>query len=91
MLMLFPSERPVFLREVQKGMYGVSSYFLSKIITDLPQVIFLPLFQSLIIYWIVGFNTTSWYNFVIYYVVVILTNATMGGYGLILSISISNP
>lgn len=41
--LVFPTERPVFLREVNNGMYRVSSYFWSKIFTELPMGIVVPI------------------------------------------------
>ena len=65
---IFPSERPVFLREVNGGMYSVSSYFLAKIMTELIGTTVLPLLQSSLVYWIIGFNyseVSKFFNFVI--------------------------
>jgi hypothetical protein len=40
---VFPMERLVFLREVNNNMYGVTTYFFSKIITEMPGNIIFPL------------------------------------------------
>lgn len=88
--MLFPSERPVFLREVQKGMYQVSSYFWSKIFTEMAVVIMLPLLSTVIIYWWVGFNTANWYNYPIHLLLNILSYYSFGGFGLMAGAFISN-
>jgi len=53
---IFPSERPVFMREVNSGMYRVSSYFSAKIMTEMIQGILIPCCSAGIIYYIVGFN-----------------------------------
>jgi ATP-binding cassette, subfamily G (WHITE), eye pigment precursor transporter len=53
----FPSERPVFLREANNGMYRVSSYFWSKILSELPMSILIPVVQGALTYYGVGFNT----------------------------------
>jgi ABC-2 type transporter len=34
--LVFPVERPVFLREVNNNMYRVSAYFFSKVLTEIP-------------------------------------------------------
>lgn len=39
---VFPSERPVFLREVNGGMYRVSAYFWAKILSEFPAAILIP-------------------------------------------------
>ena len=36
---VFPMERPVFLREVGNGMYRVSTYFTSKLVADAPLLV----------------------------------------------------
>lgn len=62
-ILLFPSERPVFLREVNNGMYSATAYFWAKFVTELPMSVMTPvLFGSCNYFWI-GFNTTHWYNF----------------------------
>jgi ABC-type multidrug transport system permease subunit len=61
--LLFPEERPVFLREVNNNMYSVSAYFFGKIISEIPASIILPSLFSLLIYWSLGYNTDYTYNF----------------------------
>lgn len=41
--LIFPMERPVFLREVNNNMYGVGAYFWAKVITEFPMTILCPL------------------------------------------------
>ena len=36
---VFPMERPVFLREINNGMYRVSTYFTSKLLADAPLLV----------------------------------------------------
>ena len=57
-LLTFPIERDVFLKESNMKMYGVTSYFLGK---TTPEFIFLVLFPfliSVIIYWPTNMNTS---------------------------------
>ena len=57
-VLTFPSERVVFLKESNMKMYGVTSYFLGK---TTPEFIFLVLFPflfSVIIYWPTNMNTS---------------------------------
>jgi len=42
-ILLFPEERPVFLREVGNKMYSVSAYFFGKFIAEIPGAILCPL------------------------------------------------
>jgi ABC-type multidrug transport system permease subunit len=63
---VFPDERPVFLREINNGMYDASSYFLAKVTSELPANFILPTIFCIITYWSVGLNTTYWFNFIIF-------------------------
>ncbi|RNA30833.1 white isoform X1, partial [Brachionus plicatilis] len=47
----FPAEIPVFIREHQNSMYRVVSYYLSRILIDLPVFIIIPIIFVSIIYW----------------------------------------
>ena len=48
-VLAFPLERPVFIREYANGVYGVSSYFLSKMLAEVP----VYLCQTCLIYFVV--------------------------------------
>ena len=41
-ILIFPDERPVFLREVNNNMYKVGPYFWAKIISEMPFSIVTP-------------------------------------------------
>jgi hypothetical protein len=58
-ILLFPHERPVFLREVGNHMYSVSSYFLAKVISEIPASIITPILYGGIVYYAVGFNSSG--------------------------------
>eukprot|EP00116_Pleurobrachia_bachei_P017055 sb/3477317/ len=47
-------ELPVIKREYQNGMYSTAPYFFSKIIAELPYLVFLPLIQLGIAYFMIG-------------------------------------
>jgi len=55
-VLTFPAERAVFLREYSANMYSVSSYFFGRSSTELPFVIFFPVLLTSISYYIIGFN-----------------------------------
>jgi hypothetical protein len=40
--LIFPIERPVFLREVNNNMYTTSAYFWAKIFSELPMSTVIP-------------------------------------------------
>ena len=63
----FPLDRPVFLKEYKEDLYGVTPFFLAKIISEFPfQVIFITLYTC-IIYFVIPYNTSSASKFFIYY------------------------
>mmetsp|Transcript_96922 Transcript_96922/g.211909 ORF Transcript_96922/g.211909 Transcript_96922/m.211909 type:complete len:696 (-) Transcript_96922:403-2490(-) len=53
-LLTFPAERPVFLREYTARQYGVVPYFLSKSLVELPVVLASQVVMYLISFWIMG-------------------------------------
>jgi ABC-type multidrug transport system permease subunit len=55
-LLLFPSERPRFVREYATGSYGATAYFCSKLVTELPLNFLTSLLAFLITYWMVGLH-----------------------------------
>jgi len=55
-VLTFPAERAVFLREYSANMYSVSSYFFGRSSTELPFVILFPAIMGAISYYIIGFN-----------------------------------
>jgi ATP-binding cassette subfamily G (WHITE) protein 2 len=62
-ILIFPDERPIFLREANNNMYAVSSYFWAKIFSELPSSIMTPTVFGSIVYFLIGFNTTEPYKF----------------------------
>jgi ABC-type multidrug transport system permease subunit len=52
----FPIERAVFLKEENSKLYSTMAYFVGKSSVEIPFMIVLPVVQQLIIYWMVGMN-----------------------------------
>ncbi len=52
-LLLFPSERPRFVREYATGSYGSIAYFCSKLVTELPLNFSTSVLAFIITYWMV--------------------------------------
>ncbi|OIT00942.1 PREDICTED: ABC transporter G family member 25 [Nicotiana attenuata] len=50
----FPQERAIFVKERASGMYTLSSYFMARIIGDLPMDLILPTLFLAITYWMTG-------------------------------------
>jgi len=65
-ILIFPDERPVFLREVNNNMYSPSAYFWSKIFSELPTSFLTPVIMGSIVYYPIGFNQVYWYKFPVF-------------------------
>ncbi|KAF8404227.1 hypothetical protein HHK36_009109 [Tetracentron sinense] len=50
----FPQERAIFMKERSSGMYTLSSYFMARIVGDLPMELILPTVFTTIVYWMAG-------------------------------------
>eukprot|EP00941_MAST-03F_sp_MAST-3F-sp1_P002942 g2942.t1 len=57
-LLSFPQERPIFLREYASGVYGATSYFLSKLMVEVPKTFMVCGIIFLVCYWLVGFQSS---------------------------------
>eukprot|EP00439_Symbiodinium_sp_Y106_P004971 s1653_g1.t1 len=55
-LLQFPQERPVFLREYAAHQYGVVPYFISKTIVEMPVVLLSQIVTFLVTYWWMGLH-----------------------------------
>ena len=83
-ILIFPDERPVFLREVNNNMYSSSAYFFAKIISELPSSLLTPVIFGALVYYPIGFNTEEWYKFWIFLGIVTLIYNASGGYALVI-------
>lgn len=88
-ILIFPDERPVFLREVNNNMYKVGPYFWAKIISEMPFSIVTPSIFGCIVYFTVGLNPNVG-NFFLFLLTLILIYNASSGYSLIISSSFSD-
>ena len=88
--LVFPSERPVFLREVNNRMYRVSTYFWSKIITEIPYTILVPGLILTGVYFFIGLNTQEWYMYPLAVLISILNYNAFAGIGYLVGTTIHN-
>lgn len=88
-ILIFPDERPVFLREVNNNMYRCTPYFWAKVISELPFSIVTPAIFATITYWCVGLVPTLG-HFLWFVLLLILTYNASSGYSLIISASFSD-
>ncbi|KAI3431896.1 uncharacterized protein J3R85_007765 [Psidium guajava] len=50
----FPQERAIFMKERSSGMYSLSSYFMARIVGDMPMELILPTIFLSVTYWMSG-------------------------------------
>lgn len=84
-ILIFPDERPVFLREVNNNMYSVSAYFFAKVIAEIPASLLTPVIFGSIVYFAIGLNTNLWYKFPLFLAILVLLYCAAGSYSLIIS------
>ena len=89
-ILIFPDERPVFLREVNNNMYLVSPYFWAKVLSELPFSVMTPLIFGAIVYYAIGFSTVYWWKFPLFLAILILIYNASTGYALVISSLISD-
>lgn len=88
-ILIFPDERPVFLREVNNNMYRCSPYFWAKVISELPFSIITPTIFGCITYYTIGF-LPDFTHFLRFLLILILAYNASSGYSLIISASFSD-
>jgi len=88
-ILIFPDERPVFLREVNNNMYNVGPYFWAKIISELPFALLTPSIFGVIVYFTVALNPGI-EHFLLFLATLILIYNASSGYSLIISASFSD-
>jgi ABC-type multidrug transport system permease subunit len=81
-ILIFPDERPVFLREVNNNMYSVSAYFFGKVIAEIPATIITPVIFGSIVYFSIGLSTVFAYKFPLFCKPKILLNFISGPFDL---------
>ena len=59
----FQKERGVFIREYASNMYGTGSYYMSKLVLELPLLLLLPLLENAMIFWGIGYRDGAFIEF----------------------------
>ena len=88
-ILIFPDERPVFLREVNNNMYKCSPYFWAKVISEMPFSIMMPSIFGCIVYFSVGLNPDAGRFFLFLLILILIYNAS-SGYSLVISCTFSD-
>jgi ABC-type multidrug transport system ATPase subunit len=86
-LLLFPNERPVFLREYAANQYGVVSYFVSKTIIEMPVVLGTQVMTFLVAYWLMGLHG----DFAMLVILAWLLGITSASIALIVGCAVASP
>lgn len=58
-LVVFQAERVVFIREHSTGSYSTLTYYLAKVLADIPFLTLVPIVQGTISYWMVGYQAEA--------------------------------
>jgi ABC-type transport system involved in multi-copper enzyme maturation permease subunit len=66
-VLTFPLERNLLVREQNSGMYRIWTYFIGRTTTDFAMNVFFPLLFSLIVYWFIGLSNTAGQFFMFYF------------------------
>ncbi|KAF9666811.1 hypothetical protein SADUNF_Sadunf16G0267300 [Salix dunnii] len=85
----FPQERRMLGKERSSGMYRLSSYFMSRIVSDLPMELVLPTIFLTITYWMAGLKATPG-NFFLTLFVLLYSVLVSGGLGLAIGALVLN-
>lgn len=73
-------DKPVLLRERGAKMYHVSSFYLARVVADIPGAVFYPILFGSVIYWWLGLNAAveRFFMFILIIVVMSLTGQALG-------------
>jgi ABC-type multidrug transport system permease subunit len=85
----FPQERRMLEKERSSGMYRLSSYFMSRIVSDLPMELVLPTIFLTITYWMAGLKGSPG-NFFLSLFVLLYSVLVAGGLGLAIGALVLN-
>ena len=84
MILVFPDERPVFIKEFAAGLYTPTAYYLAKFTSEIPMMIVFAILNFSITYFGTGMNTESSKQPIIYLsysLLVIWTGTAYGFFG----------
>ena len=87
---IFPEERPALLKEQGTGMYHIFPYFLSKVICEFPLIVLYVTIYDLLVYFILGYNTTDPSHFFTFYFFGILFVFGCSGFGFMIGALVSD-
>ncbi|XP_058191492.1 ABC transporter G family member 14 isoform X2 [Rhododendron vialii] len=86
----FPTDRAMLIKERSSGMYRLSSYFLARIVGDLPLELSLPTAFTFIFYWMGGLKPNP-VTFILFLLVVLFNVLVSQGLGLAFGAILMDP
>ena len=87
MIVRFPLERGIFLREYSTGTYGAIPYFIANNLVELPKAFAVSVFVWLVVYWLIGFQGA----FILFVLVYWLNGVAASGTALLLGSLLNDP
>ena len=87
---VFPVERPVFMRESNNNLYRVSTYFWSKVVSQIPAALIIPTVFVCIVYFAVGLSLSSWEKPLISILGAVLEYNAFVGFGYIIGTGVGD-
>lgn len=55
-ILVFKTEEAVYLRERSSGLYQIWVYATSKLLAEMPLMLFFPMLVNVLLYWVIGFE-----------------------------------
>ena len=89
-VLIFPDERAVFLREANNNMYCVTAYFFAKVFAELPSSVLTPILHGCITYFAIGYNTDEAYKFPVFLLIMFLMYNSAAAYALVIGATFSD-
>lgn len=88
--LVFPRDRQVFLKEESAKLYNTVTFFLSRLLIELPFLLLVPMIYALILYWMVGLENSA-ERFFTFYLAMFLASLAGNSLGLLLGSTASDP
>lgn len=89
-ILTFPLQRAVFLKEKGTDMYGTFTYFWAKILPELYLEVLVPTLMFLMIYWACDLNTSSYDKPLTFWGICLLAHSAGGSIGLFMGCIVTN-
>jgi ATP-binding cassette, subfamily G (WHITE), eye pigment precursor transporter len=89
-VLVFPEEKPVFLREHGNRMYSSFTYYLANVFSNLPSIVISSNLSTLTYYFAVELNTTSSARYFVHYGVHLLLSNAAASLGLMIGAAFNN-